>query len=1322
MDKELEEKILSAKVISFDLFDTLVIRIFDNPEILFDLIGKKFNITNFKAIRTSMQNKCGIELYEKYKYPHANIDEIYDFISNNTKIENVNKIMTYEIKEEENIIYQNKKMYEAYLFAKKHNKRVIVTSDMYLKKQTINNILRKCEYNEIDRLYLSSEERKAKFDGTLYDFIIEEEKVLSKEILHIGDSLKDDINMAKSKGLETYHYKETNIKKSNSIALSLAKGIERLIKINTNDFWTSLGAKAGLMYMGLYEELLQKKKKKIVFLSRDGYNLYHIFKKFNKSVEVKYYYTSRRALLLASITSLENNTLNILPPFTLGQTIEEILDYICMREIFNIDDLKQVGFKSFKDRINSIEDINKFKKIYSLKEQEVLNICKKEREEAISYFRSLEIDDNDVLFFDCGWNGTSQYLLEKMINSFNPEQSTDFFYNGIINSEKSRKQLKDKHYSTYLFDINKNNNIANRIKDNIVIMELFFGSPENSVFKYSNGGYILDNYENDLNYKKNIYKGIELFFNYAISIIEKYQIVIDPKETIIPIVELIDNPTNEEAKTIGNIENVDAFAKQNGVHKYIANLSLHDIEKNKNIEIYWKYGLLKRDDIDEKVKGFIMKKYNIKKNDENKFKYKLIGINSPKLLITGKGSFDLNMEIKEDDKTIKTVKAEDTIDYNLNIICNLNKTKSIIEIYDNNNKLKTINNNKYNRFYFYIIDKLVKISKLLLIPFKILYKVLRVIKRAWTKYHFLVPPKVIKNYLKRLLKIGKSAYNPCELLLNPANVEEYNKWLKKNEKISKIEKLTYNPLISFVIPVYNVEKELLVECLESILNQTYSNIEICIADDCSTNKETIEVLKEYEKSHQNINVVYRKENGHISVASNTALGIAKGEYIAMMDDDDVIPPNAIYEMVKVLNHDKTIDMIYTDEDKINSEGKRCDPHFKTDYAPDTLLSVNYFCHFTLLRTSILKKIGGWKKGYESAQDWDLFLRFVEKAHNIYHLPKLLYRWRMIEGSVSMGVNNKKYSIDTAKKAIEDALVRRKIKGIVHQHDKVPYYWIEYKYEKEPMISIIIPTKDFAVTLNQCISSIYSKTTYKNFEIIIVDNRSEKKETFDLFKKYNKKYKNIRIIKADMEFNYSRINNLAIKKAKGEYIVLLNNDTKVITPNWLELLVGYAMQKHIGAVGAKLLYPDETVQHGGVIGGLGGVAGHTFINEQRDSIGAFGRLCVPYNYSAVTAACLIVEKKKYMEVNGLNEELKVAYNDVDFCFKLAKKGYYNVMLPMVELYHYESKTRGQDDTKEKQERFMQEINYMKKNWKEYIENDPMYNINLSKIKDFYLDND
>ena len=706
----------------------------------------------------------------------------------------------------------------------------------------------------------------------------------------------------------------------------------------------------------------------------------------------------------------------------------------------------------------------------------------------------------------------------------------------------------------------------------------------------------------------------------------------------------------------------------------------------------------------------------------DKLNYKLSGVNKPCLYITGKCSNDLKLEIKEDNKSIKTTDEYDIYNNILSIRVVLNKTKSIIEIYENNKKIKTIYNNKCNRLFSKALDIILKVLKGLLIPFKIVYKVLKVIKRAWVKYHFLVPPKVIKDYFKRLFKKDKNGFKSNEFVLNPFNVDEYNKWLRKNKSNSKYELLEYNPLISFVIPVYNIEKKLLVECLDSIINQTYKNIEICIADDCSTNQETIDVLKEYEKKYDNIKVVYRKENGHISVASNTALEITTGEYIAMMDDDDVIPPNAIYEMVKVLNQDRSIDMIYTDEDKINIEGKRCDPHFKSDYAPDTLLSVNYFCHFTLLRTSIFKKIGGWKKGYEGAQDWDLFLRFVEKAKNIYHLPKLLYSWRMIQGSASMGVSNKKYSIDTAKKALEAALERRNIPGIVHQHDKVPYYWIEYKYEKEPMISIIIPTKDYASTLDQCIKSIYTKTTYKNFEIIIVDNRSEKEETFELFDQYKKEYKNLRIIKADMEFNYSKINNLAVKQAKGDYIVLLNNDTELITPNWLELLVGYAMQKHIGAVGVKLIYPDETIQHGGVIGGLGGIAGHCFINEQRENPGIYGRLSVPYNYSAVTAACLMVEKKKFLEVKGLTEDLKVAFNDVDFCFKLLQKDYYNLMVPMVELYHFESKTRGLEDTEEKQERFAQEIKYMREKWKKYIENDPMYNKNLSKRVDFYLDNE
>ena len=978
----------------------------------------------------------------------------------------------------------------------------------------------------------------------------------------------------------------------------------------------------------MYKELLNKNYNKINFLARDGYNLYHLFKKYNKDIEANYCYTSRRALLLASINRIDDVAKNNLPPFTFGQTIREILEYICMDDIFTEEDLKKVGFNSFDDKIKNVDDIIKFKEIYSLKEDEVLSVCIKERENALGYFKKLGILDANNLFFDCGWNGSSQFLLENFFESCNSNTKVEFFYNGILENEKSKRQLRNANYSSYLFDIGINQDIANRVIDCIVILELFFGAPENSVLKYDKNNYVLDNYENDLDYKKSILKGIELFFDYALPLYKEYNYDISPVNAIYPILRLIENPTDEEAKTIGDIENVDAFAKQNGVHKYIAKLSMDDINNNKNIEIYWKFGLLKRNDIDKNVKDYVEKRFGMKTSVLSKVAkpFKIIG----------------------------------------------RKTKTFC----------------------------------------------RLVKKVWVKYHFIIPPRVIKNFIKQ--RLNKENTSGTNNLLMPFDKNDYNKWLRLNNRVSTVEKLKYNPLISFVIPVYNVKRELLIECLDSILNQSYKNIEICLADDCSTNEETINTLKEYEKKYDNIKVVYREKNGHISAASNSALELVTGEYVAMMDNDDVIPSNAIYEMVKAINKDKTIDMIYTDEDKLDTKGDRCDPHFKSDYAPDTLLSVNYFCHFTLLRTSILREIGGWKVGYEGAQDWDLFLRFVEKAKNIYHLPEVLYHWRMLEGSTSMGLSNKKYAMDTAMKSIEDALERRKTPGIVHLHDKVPYYWIEYTYEKEPMISIIIPTKDYASTLDKCLKSIYKKTTYKNYEIIVVDNNSVEKETFKLFDKYKKEHDNFRVIKADMEFNYSKINNLAVKEAKGEYILLLNNDTEVITDNWLQIMVGYAMQSHIGAVGAKLIYPDKTIQHGGVVMGMGGVAGHVFVNSPMSYEGIYGRLCVPYNYSVVTAACLMIKKDKYNEVNGLTEELKVAYNDVDFSLKLVEKGYYNIMVPMVELYHYESKSRGLEDTEEKKKRFEKESDYMYEHWKKYIDNDPMYNKNLSRIAVFMLD--
>ena len=370
--------------------------------------------------------------------------------------------------------------------------------------------------------------------------------------------------------------------------------------------------------------------------------------------------------------------------------------------------------------------------------------------------------------------------------------------------------------------------------------------------------------------------------------------------------------------------------------------------------------------------------------------------------------------------------------------------------------------------------------------------------------------------------------------------------------------------------------------------------------------------------------------------------MASGEFIGLMDNDDLLAKNALYECVKVLNNNPQIDFIYSDEDKIDLSGKRRDPHFKSDYAPDSILGSNYICHFEIMRKSIVDEIGGFRVGLEGAQDYDIFLRFFEKttSEKIYHIPKILYHWRMIEGSTAAEIDNKGYAIERGRQAVADSLSRRGINADVKVHPQVPYYIVEYKYSNAPLISIIIPTKDYAEVTEQCLKSIYEKTTYPNFEVILMNNSSEKKETFALFEKYKDNYSNFKVVDANYEFNYSKINNQAAAVAKGEYIVLLNNDTEIITPNWLEIMVGYAMQPHIGAVGAKLLYPDNTVQHAGVILGIGGIAQHAFIGCSRNDPGFYGRLSVPFNYSAVTAACLMVAKSKFNEVNGLEEYLQV----------------------------------------------------------------------------------
>ena len=594
----------------------------------------------------------------------------------------------------------------------------------------------------------------------------------------------------------------------------------------------------------------------------------------------------------------------------------------------------------------------------------------------------------------------------------------------------------------------------------------------------------------------------------------------------------------------------------------------------------------------------------------------------------------------------------------------------------------------------------------------------RGVKKVWNNYHFLVPPKMWKRYMQsfwRIITNGK-----IKPYLDPDFEKDYHYWVEKNEEETRYVKLEYEPLISVLIPVYNAEPVYLKECVESVLLQKYRNFEICIVDDASTRKGTLDVLKSFE-GDKRIKVKYRKRNGHISQATNDALGMAKGEYVALLDNDDVLTKNALYEVVKVLNKTNNLDFIYSDEDKLDLKGNRCFPHFKPDYSPDTLLSLNYICHLAVIRTRLIREVGGFTIGLEGAQDYDLFLRIVEKTEKIYHIPKVLYHWRMTRGSTALELGNKEYAGDNGKKALEAAIKRRELNAMVLKDEASTYYRVIYKLMKEPLVSVIVPTKDHAEVTEKCLKSIFDLTTYKNYEVLMVNNRSEKKETLELFRKYKRKYNNFRIIDADMDFNYSRINNLAVKKAKGEVLILLNNDTEVITPEWMTWMVGYAVQPHVGAVGAKLLYPDGAIQHAGVILGLGGVAGHAYIGKERDELGMYGRLRVPYNYGAVTAACLCVEKKKFEKVGGLEEQgLKVAFNDIDFCMKLLDKGYYNVLLPMVELYHFESKSRGADTAPGKRERFEREVKYMQKKWGEKLFRDAYYNPNFSLKLDFVLD--
>jgi glycosyltransferase involved in cell wall biosynthesis/Tfp pilus assembly protein PilF len=563
----------------------------------------------------------------------------------------------------------------------------------------------------------------------------------------------------------------------------------------------------------------------------------------------------------------------------------------------------------------------------------------------------------------------------------------------------------------------------------------------------------------------------------------------------------------------------------------------------------------------------------------------------------------------------------------------------------------------------------------------------------------------------------------------PCSSDIYDLWLQENTPkpedlrcmSEQVNLLEYQPAISIVMPVYNTPQQLLQEAIESVIAQVYPHWELCIADDNSTKPHIKEVLANYAAKDERIKVVYRRKNGHISASSNSALEVATGEFIALLDHDDILAPEALYEIALFLNQHPEADMIYSDEDKLNEQGKRIDPFFKPDWCPDSLLSRMYTCHLGVYRHSLIKQIGGFRVGYEGSQDYDLVLRITEKTDKIFHVPKVLYHWRIHSESTAGNHQAKSYAEQAACKALKDALERRgeKVDRIVTNPEFPGVYTIRYQIPEAKLVSIIIPTRNLGKVLDRCLKSIFEKSTYPNYEVIVIDNGSDEPETAGIIASWKcREPKRFKCYEYNIPFNYSRINNYAVTKAKGDYLLFLNNDTEVITSDWLEAMVEQAQRSTIGAVGALLLYPDNTIQHAGVIVGLGGVAGHSHKYFAAGHPGYCRQLISTNNYSAVTAACLMCRRDAFEKIEGFEEGLAVAFNDIDFCLKMVSNGYRNVYLPHVVLYHYESKSRGTENTPEKQRRFQQEIETMKQKWQSIIAHDACYNQNLTRDREDY----
>lgn len=556
------------------------------------------------------------------------------------------------------------------------------------------------------------------------------------------------------------------------------------------------------------------------------------------------------------------------------------------------------------------------------------------------------------------------------------------------------------------------------------------------------------------------------------------------------------------------------------------------------------------------------------------------------------------------------------------------------------------------------------------------------------------------------------------------NDYDYGEWRALTEltweelEAQKMEDLSVRPLFSIVIPVYRTPEKYLREMIDSIREQTYKNWELCVADGSPKGQSVEKILKRYAGLDSRIRYQVIGENLGIAGNTNKALDMAGGDYVVFADHDDRMTPDALYECARMLDKNPDCDVLYSDEDKLDMDGKALfDPHFKPDFNPDLLCSVNYICHLFVVKKSLLDQVGGFRAEFDGAQDYDFIFRCTEQAKKICHVPKVLYHWRCHQDSTASNPKSKLYAFEAGSRAIMAHYERVGIQAEkVEKGVDYGIYHTKFKIMGNPLVSVIIPNKDHTDDLDQCIRPMLTKGTYRNLEIVVVENNSTKKETWSYYERIQKEFPNVRVVRWKREFNYSAINNFGVSQASGEYLLFLNNDIEMIAEDFIEEMLGLCQREDVGAVGARLLYEDDTIQHAGVVVGFGGIAGHTFIGLHKAENSYFHRAMCTQDYSAVTAACMMSKKSVFTAVGGFSEELAVAFNDIDYCMKVRALGKLVAYTPYALLYHYESKSRGLEDTPEKVARFNREIAIFAKKWPDILKNgDPYYNPNLTLRK-------